>query len=110
MMSETVSPKVDTRFDDKIAELVGDIRDCNDQIEAFASRISYAKSQLKMLLAERGENWSDDDGYARLVAESMRHSYDTKALDQMILSDPLRYGWLTDYRRESTLPGSIHVK
>lgn len=104
------SNTVDTRFDEQISDLVESIRQSNSQIEELAARVQFAKAQLKMLLEQRGENWSDDDGYARLVSEGVRHSYDTKALDEMIITDPLRYGWLKDYRRESILPRSVHVR
>ena len=62
------------------------------------------------MLELRGENWSDDDGYARLVPDSTRVSYETKALDELIIHEPLHYGWLKDYRKESTIRSSVQVK
>lgn len=97
-------------IDEEIAELVELIRVNRDRIDGFESAISAAKGRLRELLDERGENWSDDTGYARLVAEGLRHYYDSGALDELIINDPLRYGWLKDYRKESAVPGRVQVK
>lgn len=58
----------------------------------------------------RGANWSDDDGYARLMSEGHRFHYDTENLDKLLISDPLRYGRLKDFRRESIVPERVQVK
>ncbi len=49
-------------------------------------------------------------GYARLTSEGVRTIYDTKALDELIIKDPLHYGWLKDYRNESTVRSTVQVK
>ena len=97
-------------MDEEIADLVELIRVNRDRIESFEAAISAAKGRLRELLEERGESWSDASGYARLVAEGLRHYYDSGALDEMIISDPLRYGWLKDYRKESQIAGRVQVK
>lgn len=39
---------------------------------------------------------------ADLIAKAMeRPVYDTKAIDDLVLNEPLRYGWLADFRRNS---------
>jgi hypothetical protein len=66
--------------------------------------------ELRDLLERKGSNWSDGEGYARIIADSMRLSYQTKALDELIIKDPLHYGWLKDYRKESPVRGGVQVK
>ena len=45
-----------------------------------------------------------------LISEGIRTSYETKALDELIIKDPLHYGWLKDYRKESAVRGGVQVK
>jgi hypothetical protein len=61
-------------------------------------------------LEERGDNWSDEEGYARIISEGERIYYDTNALDKLIIEEPLRYGWLKDYRVTSTVQSRVQVK
>lgn len=96
--------------DDEIADLVEEIRSNRARIERFEESIEEAKERLRVLLEDRGESWSDDDGYARLAAEGLRRYYDSGALDELIINDPLRYGWLKDYRKESAVPSRVQVK
>lgn len=49
-------------------------------------------------------------GYAQIVAAGTRVTYDTEALNQLILSDPVQYGWLKKYRNENTIQGGVRVK
>lgn len=86
------------------------IADLVDLVRSSQSRIDAAKAELCALLEQRGESWSDDEGYARLVADGVRTSYDRIALDRLILDDPLRYGWLKDYRTEQTVRGGVQVR
>jgi len=96
--------------DDRIAELVFQIRSAQGNMDTLQMQIEQAKDELRVLLQERGENWSDDLGYARLTSEGLRTLYDTKSLDELIIKDPLHYGWLTDYRSESTVRSAVQVK
>jgi len=100
----------DEFFDQQIAERVDLIRSIQERIAALGEKIQATKEELSELLAEKGSNWSDDEGYARLVADSVRRSYDSKALDELIINDPLRHGWLKDYRKETPVRGGIQVK
>ncbi len=97
-------------IDNRIAELVDTVRAHRDRIAALEAKNDAAKDELRQLLELRGENWSDDEGYARLMAESTRTSYELKALDDLIIRDPLHYGWLKDFRKQSVVRGSIQVK
>lgn len=97
-------------MDERIAELVDTVRANRERIAALEARSDAAKDELRQLLEMRGENWSDDEGYARLVPESTRTSYESKALDDLIIRDPLHYGWLKDYRKQSNVRGSIQVR
>lgn len=101
---------VDRFLDEKIAELVDLIRANREQIEQFEAAIDAAKDDLRELLEARGSGWSDDEGYARVAAEGVRRYYDSNALDQLIINEPLRYGWLGDYRKEAAIPSRIQVK
>jgi hypothetical protein len=101
-------------IDEEIAELVAIIREVNERLdEANAETrplINAAKERLQMLLEHRGENWSDGEGYARLVSDGARIMYDAAALDDLILENPERYGWLRDYRQEVPVSGGVRVK
>ena len=94
----------------RIAELVDLIRTNQQQLATIEARIALAKDELRELLEQRGANWSDDSGFALLTSEGVRRYYDTRALDELIINDPLRYGWLKDYRRESIVSGGVRVK
>jgi len=97
-------------LDDRIAQLVSQIRSAQQSMESTQSRIEDIKNELRILLELRGENWSDDLGYARLTSEGVRTIYDTRALDELIIKDPLHYGWLKDYRSESSVRSTVQVK
>jgi hypothetical protein len=97
-------------FDQQIAERVDLIRSIQERIAALNEKIQAAKEELADLLAEKGSSWSDEEGYARLVADSVRRAYDTKALDELIINDPLRHGWLKDYRKEIPVRGGVQVR
>lgn len=97
-------------IDSRIVELVDTVRAHRERIAALESKNDAAKEELRHLLELRGENWSDEEGYARLVPESVRTSYESKALDDLIIRDPLHYGWLKDFRKQSTVRGSIQVR
>ena len=100
--------------DEDIEELVGIIRDAREAIaevhDEYEPVIDVAKDRLMMLLAYRGESWSDDDGYARLVSEGSRRAYDADGLDDLIIGDPDKYGWLRAYRDEKSVRGGVRVK
>jgi hypothetical protein len=97
-------------IDQQIADRVQTVRDAQEQIALLDEQIQLLKTELRELLEQKGSNWSDADGYARLIAESVRTNYDTRALDQLILSEPLQYGWLRDFRKESNVRGGVQVK
>ncbi len=97
-------------LDHEIAERVDYVRGLQDRIGSLTDKIQQAKDELRELLEQRGESWSDTEGYARLTSEGVRRSYDSKALDELIITEPLRYGWLKDYRRESQVRGGVQIK
>jgi hypothetical protein len=99
-----------TALDEQIASLVACIREERAEIETHEAEVQDAKAQLLPLIEQRGSNWSDEDGYVRLAQEGTRHDYDTDALDELIISDPLRYGWLKDYRKTSSVPSRLLVR
>jgi hypothetical protein len=97
-------------LDEQIASLVACIREERAEIETHEAEIQDAKAQLVTLIEQRGSNWSDDAGYVRLAQEGVRHDYNTDALDELIINDPLRYGWLKDYRKTSPVPSRLLVR
>ena len=97
-------------IDQQIAERVQIVRDAQGQIALLDEQIQIMKNELHELLEQKGSGWSDSAGYARLVSESVRTSYDTKELDQLILNEPMRYAWLQEYRKESTVRGGVQIK
>jgi hypothetical protein len=107
---EQTRAQMEAFIDQQIAERVEEIRDSQVQMSTLSERVDRLKAELLALLEQKGSNWSDATGYARLVSEGVRRTYDTKSLDQLIINDPLHYGWLTDYRKESTVRGGVQVK
>ena len=103
-------PESGGKTDMQILSLVELIRSLQRNIERSSLEIQEAKEALRPLLEARGENWSDEFGYARLVSEGVQRNYDAEALDRLILSDPLRYSWLKDYRRERHLAERVSIK
>ncbi len=99
-----------TAIDDEITELVTRIRNYQSEAEQLDQIIQTAKQRLLELLEQRGSNWQDDEGFARLMSEGTRTYYDTKALDALIINDPLHYGWLKDYRKASTIRERVNVR
>ena len=97
-------------IDQQIAERVQIVRDAQGQIALLEEQIQIMKDELRQLLEQKGSGWTDSAGYARLVAESVRTSYSTKALDDLILTEPLRYAWLQEFRKESMVRGGVQVK
>lgn len=94
----------------EITSLVELIRARKAAIADLTKDLDAARDTLEKLLIERGSAWKDEYGYAMLTSEGERVSYDTKALDELILSDPLKHGWLYDYRRKSAIAASLKVK
>lgn len=97
-------------IDQEIIELMDMVRGVQKRMGDLEVKVQEARERLRVLLEERGSNWEDDEGYARLVADGTRVSYDTKALDELIINDPLRNGWLKEYRKESYVRGTIKIK
>ena len=98
------------QIDATIQDIVQRIRSTRNEMEALEACINDMKGELRGLLEARGENWSDAEGYARIISPGERIGYDTEALDHLIIEDPLRYGWLKDYRITSTVQSRIQVK
>jgi hypothetical protein len=98
------------KHEGEIAKLVDEIRNYRSEIEQLSNLVNLARENLEELLLDRGSAWKDDDGYAMLVSEGERTSYDTKALDELLVSDPLRYGWLHEYRRKTSVSPSIKIR
>lgn len=117
-MAENVKNRLDLgvikTVDDEISEMVAMIREARSRLDEVEDEvdpvIEAAKQRLEMLLQYRGESWSDEEGYARLASDGQRVSYDTNALDELIIKDPAKYGWLKQYRRETTISGGVRVK
>jgi hypothetical protein len=109
-VSQPIDNDDNSEIDQEISQLVARIRQQQAQMEQLDLEVTPLKERLGKLLRQRGENWSDDSGYARLVTESVRTYYDTHNLDELILTDPLHYGWLRDYRRQSIVPQRIQVR
>lgn len=96
--------------EDEISKIVANIRAKKAEIKLLEDLIEAERDILKRLLEERGDSWKDAEGYAMLTAESVRTSYDTSALDTMIVADPLQYGWLEKFRKSSLVAASLRIK
>jgi hypothetical protein len=107
---KSTSAQLTKAVDTQIANLVEQVRDTQTEMEELMERMKNVREELRVLLELRGSNWSDESGYARLVTGGIRTSYDREALDQLIIKNPVQYGWLKDYRRESVVQGTVQVK
>lgn len=94
----------------EISQLVATIRQATDEMEALETKVQTAKARLRALLTQKGENWQDADGYARLMADSVRTSYDPKALDALMLRSDWWHARLKPYRREFPVRGGVQVR
>ncbi|MBK8020016.1 MAG: hypothetical protein IPK19_01010 [Chloroflexi bacterium] len=97
-------------IDAAIEGIVEQIRSYRSEIERLDACIDDLKTELRDLLEARGESWTDAEGYARVVSDGARTHYKADSLDELIITDPLRYGWLRDYRITSTVQGRVQVK
>src|SRR5688500_7784365 len=97
-------------IDQQIADRVQIVRDAQAQIGLLDDQIKLMKDELRELLDQKGSGWTDSVAYVCLVAEVTRTAYVIKALDELILKEPLRYGWLGDFRKESTVRRGIQIK
>lgn len=98
------------KHETEIAVLVERIRARKAEIDTLDAQINVDRELVKTLLIDRGESWKDEHGYAMITSEGERVSYDTKALDELVLTDPVKYGWLHDYRRKSVVAASLKIK
>lgn len=98
------------KYEQEIALFVEAIRLRKAEIDRLTSMNEVAREEVEKLLVERGSNWKDEEGYAMIVGESERTSYDTKALDELLISDPIQYGWLHEYRKKTTVRASLKIK
>ena len=99
-----------TEISNEIGSLVHRIRALQQETDRVHSEIEETKQDLAALLKRYGNLWTDDHGYARLVKAYVLRSYEAEALDRLILSDPLRYGWLADYRRQRLFQDWVLVR
>lgn len=97
-------------IDQQIADRVQIIRDARKQMDLLETQVDTLQNELRELIEQKGSGWKDSAGYARLIVEGERIAYDTQALDELILKEPLRYGWLADFRKRATLRGSVQIK
>lgn len=98
------------KTDKQVKKLVKAIRRQRNWIAAREAKLDEMKIELQDLLEASGQNWMDEDGYARLIPESKRISYESKAIDALIITQPDVYGCLAAYRRESKIRASVQVK
>jgi hypothetical protein len=97
-------------LDDDILALVQQAREHQNTIAEILNAIYDIKERLVPLLEVRGIGWSDDDGYARLAQEDLSIVYNARALDELILSDPTRFGWLREHRSEIAIPQRVLMR
>ena len=97
-------------LDNEILALVQHVREDQNLIAEKQNAIYEIKAQLAKLLEIRGTNWSDDFGYARLVNEDPNIVYNARALDELIHSDPVRFGWLREHRSEIVIPQRVLIR
>jgi len=94
----------------QIEALVGEIRATQAQMEALEASVTAKKAILRVLLAALGEQWTDGEGYARLVADYTRGAYDVRALDQLRLNSAWWDARLRRHYRQFAVRGSVVVR
>jgi hypothetical protein len=77
------------------------IRELRDSVEALVVETATLKERLMTLMAQRADEHDADSGsQSRAPWAAMRVYYDADGLDRLIASDPVRFSWLKDFRRE----------
>lgn len=92
----------------QIGQLVKKMRRTRSRIAYHEAKLDAIKEALQPLLEASG-NWSDSEGYARLIGESSRISYDRESIDELIIRDP-GFECLRAFRKVSTIRASVSVK
>ena len=93
-----------------ISATVMRLRAYRDQIDHIGNSVDLLRSELQHLLEALGENWQDDDGYARIIDGGERVTYSASDLDRLLIESPEVHGWLKQHRRVSTLKPRLTVK
>lgn len=115
-MSEQKANELPDNIAAELTEMVQHIRVAKQHIADVKAELEpvilHARSRIENLLREFGDgnSWSDDQGYARLVAPGKRVSYDVKKLDQLIADHPDKFGYLSGYRKETVTRGGLQIK
>jgi hypothetical protein len=103
-----------TTVDDDIREVMSvlrSIKEARNEIEAEIGKDwEKGREKLRNLLEQKGSEWTDGEGYARIAAGYTTIEYDTAALDALIKADPERYGPLQAFRKEKQVKGSLQIK
>jgi len=89
---------------------VQEIRAIVEQMEYLENAVAAKKARLRTLLEARGESWSDESGYARLMADSTRRSFNADALDKLMLRSKWWDARLRPYRKEFPVRGGVQVR
>lgn len=94
-----------------LIEAIAVYRNMGAQIKEFEALQSRAKQIVTEIMQETGQVKAiTSAGTAQFTADSVRVSYDTKALDALRLSDELLDRVLTPHRKETAVKGSLTIK
>jgi hypothetical protein len=100
-LSASSSPNNFRRMHDDDALPAALIRELRDSVEALVIETATLKERLMSLMAQRADEHDTEPGtLPRAPWASMRVYYDAEGLDRLIASDPVRFSWLKDFRRE----------
>lgn len=110
LLDATVDEPKSMPTDELIAGIVSQLRCYAAAAAQIEEQKTALRERLAALLAERGEAWKDEAGYARLTSGGTRISYDTDELDARLITEPDRYQWLRDIRKATPIRPTVQVK
>ena len=100
-------PDTETAMNEAIAVY----RNMGAQVKEFEALQARAKQIVTEIMQETGQVKAiTPAGTAQFTADSVRVSYDTKAIDALVASDDGLARLLTPHRKETAVKGSLTIK
>jgi hypothetical protein len=94
-----------------LSDAISVYRSLGSQVKEFEALQARAKQIITEIMQETGQTKAVmPAGTAQFTADSVRVSYDTKALDALCASSPNLAEVLAPHRKEMTVKGSLTIK
>jgi hypothetical protein len=99
------------RTEDALADAITVYRSIAADLKEWEAVQARAKRLVTEIMQETGQTKAvTTSGTAQFTADSVRTSYDTKALDALSASDEVLARILAPHRKETTAKGSLTIK